>query len=164
MKWWAICLGVGTALSLLAASWFPPSKQVIWNRTASAPTGLYWLDKRDFSYGDLVVVSSEAPAARWAESQGYVGRDWPLLKVIAGLPGDEICRHNERILINQAERAVAIARSSDGRALPRWSGCILLQKGQVFLLNSHANSLDGRYFGATDIQDVDGVAVLVLRF
>jgi type IV secretory pathway protease TraF len=40
----------------------------------------------------------------------------------------------------------------------------LLLKGEIFLLNSPANSLDGRYFGATKVEHVIGAAIPVLTW
>ncbi|MGE0409859.1 MAG: S26 family signal peptidase, partial [Amphiplicatus sp.] len=39
-----------------------------------------------------------------------------------------------------------------------WSGCFTLRSDEIFLLNDPENSLDGRYFGATELNDVIGVA------
>ena len=44
------------------------------------------------------------------------------------------------------------------RQLPEWTGCVLLDVGHVFLLNENPNSLDGRYFGATNKGDLLGMA------
>ncbi|WP_306253505.1 S26 family signal peptidase [Parvularcula sp. IMCC14364] len=138
---------------------FDPLDRLIWNRTASAPTGLYWLSDDPFTQGSWVVVSSQSDVAVWAETRGYVGKDWPLLKQIAGLPGDEICRNDREIRINNQTVAVAKTVDSTGRNLPVWSGCSVLEAGELFLLTPHPASLDGRYFGPIKQQDLDGVAI-----
>ncbi len=93
-----------------------------------------------------------------AEDHGFVGRNWPLLKQIAGLPGDEICRFGVEVSINGRPVATARERDSMGRALPFWQGCVLLDEEQVFLLAPHPDSLDGRYFGSMKRSDLVGVA------
>ncbi|MAN73871.1 MAG: hypothetical protein CME84_07265 [Henriciella sp.] len=151
--------GIGLALFGLA---FSPTDRLIWNRTGSAPQGLYWLSDEPFTRGRWVVVSSQSAEAQWAEEQGFVGRDWPLLKQIAGFPGDEICRNGGAVSING--RIVAEAREVDsrGRALPVWRGCKVLGPHEFFLLTPHPDSLDGRYFGAMERSDLMGVAIPLL--
>lgn len=149
--------GVGIGLALFGLV-FSPMDRLIWNRTASAPQGLYWLSDEPFTPGRWVVVSGRSAEAQWAEEHGFVGRNWPLLKQIAGLPGDEICRSGVEVSINGKPVATARQRDSMGRALPVWQDCVLLNEGQVFLLAPHPDSLDGRYFGATQRSDLVGVA------
>ncbi len=147
--------GIGLALFGLV---FSPVDRLIWNRTGSAPQGLYWLSDEPFTHGRWVVVSARSAEAQWAEDHGFVGRNWPLLKQIAGFPGDEICRSRMDVSINGRPAAMARERDSMGRALPVWQGCVLLDEGQVFLLAPHPDSLDGRYFGATQRSDLVCVA------
>ena len=153
----AILAVTSASVCLLTLIW-NPKEQLVWNRTQSAPIGLYWLSDGPYTLGDWVIVSATSAEAEWAEKQGYVGRNWPLLKRVSALPGDTICRDEAEISIN-GER-VSIAKSSDnaGRALPRWSGCVTLNADQVFLLNKHPDSLDGRYFGPTQKDDLMGFA------
>nr|WP_083332539.1 S26 family signal peptidase [Hyphomonas sp. Mor2] len=145
------------SLSLVSIIW-NPQKRLIWNRTASAPIGLYWLNDDPYEKGDWVIVSASSAAAKWAQRQGFVGQDWPLLKRVAAISGDEICRHSASVSINN--HAVASAKNHDnrGRELPVWSGCVTLKAHEVFLLNEHPDSLDGRYFGPTQKADLMGRA------
>ena len=71
-----------------------------------------------------------------------------MLKHVAALPGQTVCRMGRTITID--EHAIAIARDRDhlGRALPTWKSCRTLRAGEVFLLNADVpDSFDGRYFG-----------------
>lgn len=142
---------------------FDPADRLIWNRTTSAPTGLYWLSDAPFTHGRWVVVSSQSADAKLAQGRGYVGKDWPLLKQIAGVPGDEICRTGGDILINNEVVAEALTVDSSGRNLPVWDGCVRLKSDELFLLTPHPASLDGRYFGPTNQSDLDGVAIPLFR-
>lgn len=152
-------LGIGLALFGAVVT---PQDRFIWNRTGSAPQGLYWLSDEPFTSGRWVVVSARSDDAQWTEEHGFVGRNWPLLKQIAGLPGDEICRRDTQILINGSVVGNARLRDSSGRDLPSWDGCVVLGPDQLFLMNAHPDSLDGRYFGPVEISDLDGVAHLIL--
>ncbi len=143
----------GAGLILQKTDW------LIWNRTGSAPIGLYRLSGEPVAPGRLVAVSAKSEAARWAFNRGYIGENWPLLKCVAALPGAEICRDDLDIFIDGIRVATALGADTLGRAMPTWRGCVTLQNDEIFLLNEHPRSLDGRYFGATNINDVDGVAV-----
>jgi conjugative transfer signal peptidase TraF len=158
-SFWLTDLGVSLLIFGLV---FDPLDRLIWNRTASAPTGLYWLSDEPFTYGRWVVVSSQSDIAAWAEARGYVGKDWPLLKQIAGLPGDEICRNGREIVINNQPVAVAKDVDSNGRNLPEWEGCRVLQSDEFFLMTPHPASLDSRYFGPIKQTDLDGVVIPII--
>lgn len=136
-----------------------PTERLIWNRTPSAPIGLYWRSDDPFTHGRWVIVSGQSGEARWAHARGFVGADWPLLKQIKGVPGDKICRSGAEVSVNNVVIARAMDTDSSGRKLPLWTGCHVLQSDEYFLLTSHPRSLDGRYFGVTKMEDLDGVAV-----
>ena len=146
--------GTGLAFTLLACP--PPQARLIWNRTPSAPTGLYWLSERPPRVGDWALVSARAPEAVWAHDRGYAGPDWPLIKHVSAAEGDEVYRNREAISINGSSVATALALDSAGMELPVWEGCFHLGQRQIFLLNNHPKSLDGRYFGVTDTSDTAG--------
>lgn len=145
------------SLSLVSVIW-KPQERLIWNRTASAPIGLYWLSDGPYEIDDWVIVSASSAQAQWAEKKGFMGQDWPLLKHFAADAGDEICRHGAIVSINSHSVALAKMRDNQGRELPVWSGCVTLRANEVFLLNEHPDSLDGRYFGPTKKADLMGRA------
>jgi conjugative transfer signal peptidase TraF len=155
----ALVLGGSAALSGLV---FDPPAKVIWNRTASAPEGLYWLRDEPLTKGRWVVLSARSGPAQWAEARGYVGEDWPLLKRVSGVPGDTICRDGVDVFINDQPVAIALVYDQKGRDLPAWDGCVTLRNGEVFLLSPHPSSLDGRYFGPVREADILGVSVPVM--
>ena len=155
--------GLGIGLALFGAV-FTPQDRLICNRTGSAPQGLYWLSDEPFTKDSWAVVSARSADAQWSEDHGFVGRDWPLLKQTAGLPGDEICRTGTQVLINGSVVGDARLRDSLGRDLPSWEGCVVLGQDQLFLMNAHPDSLDGRYFGATDRSEIVAVASLILTW
>lgn len=159
-KYWVIIAG-GVSLTLLSASVFSLPEKLIWNRTNSAPIGLYWLSDEPLTLNGWAVVSADSADALWARQRGYVGRDWPLIKRVRGLSGDRICRENETVSINDLIVAEALKADSFGRELPVWTGCFTVKEDEVFLLNDHPNSLDGRYFGATYRQDIAGSSILL---
>lgn len=157
-----LAIGV-VSISLIALSTFLSSHEVlIWNRTESAPKGLYWQSDSPLTLNGWAVVSGKAPASIWISERGFLASGWPIIKRVRALPGDKICRENGLVKINNETVATALEADSDGRALPVWHGCVRLKADEVFLLNAHPRSLDGRYFGPTKIENVRGSARLLL--
>lgn len=152
-------LAMGCGLSLMLAASFIDRSDFVWNRTASVPKGLYFMDRSaPISKGDLVAFEPSDEVRRWLNQEGIVGSDWPLLKHVSGLEGDEICRCGVEILINGSHVADALETTGSDSALPAWQGCHTLQTGEVFLLNDHPRSVDGRYFGVQLRARIVGVA------
>ncbi|MGA0599210.1 S26 family signal peptidase [Caulobacter sp. KR2-114] len=149
-------LGVA-AIAVLAAP--PPRPWLIWNATASAPTGLYRLASRDpLKRGDLVVVQPPPALARWLDLRGYAPLGVPLIKHIAALPPSTVCRTGATVAVDGQPIGLALPRGRRGELLPRWSGCARLGEGEVFLLNSAPGSLDSRYFGPVPRSAILGLA------
>ncbi len=143
------------------ASRFDLAPVLVWNASASAPVGLYRIDDRAPEIGDLVLVRVGAELEEFIKAREYLPPEIPLLKRVAARSGAEICREDEAVLIDKNHVADALSFDSRGRKLPVWSGCFILQSDEMFLLNAPQKSLDGRYFGATKVNDVIGVAVPV---
>jgi len=148
-----------TAIGISSAISFAP--KLVWNDSASAPIGLYRIGNTAPETGDFVLVAPSSAAAELIKARHYLPPGMPLIKRVAALPGDEICREKLTIFVNGIDVANAQKKDSVGREMPSWSGCYSLQNDQVFLLNEHEQSLDGRYFGATKLSDVIGVAIPV---
>ncbi len=125
------------------------SKLLLWNVSPSAPRGFYLLRlARPLNVGELVVVVPPEPLARFAAVRGYLPLGVPLLKHIAALGGQTVCRFADVVTVDGRAVAMARVRDTSGRPLSRWQGCRTLRAGQVFLLNSAIpDSFDGRYFG-----------------
>lgn len=149
------------ALSLATAHDFAP--RLVWNASASAPIGLYRIDGGSLpQIGHLVLVKPDPALATFITERRYLPPKIPLIKRVAALPGAKICRQNQAVLIEELHVADALLVDSLGRAMPVWSGCFTLNSDEVFLLNRHEQSLDGRYFGATKMNNVTGVATPIL--
>ncbi|HPE30249.1 MAG TPA: S26 family signal peptidase [Parvularculaceae bacterium] len=157
-------IAASAAIAALALVSLPPSDvRLVWNRTVSAPKGLYLVAKSKVNVGDWAVLSADAASAQWIANNGYLGPDWPIIKRVAASEGDEICRSDNEVSINENLAAIALDADSTGRKLPRWQGCFTLGNSEVFLLNNHPRSLDGRYFGWENRKDLLGRARLLFR-
>ncbi|MBS1834394.1 MAG: S26 family signal peptidase [Acidobacteria bacterium] len=145
----SMLLAATTAAALLPLASAATPKLLLWNASASVPVGLYVLRAaRPLHVGELVTVTPPSSLAAFMASRGYVPRGVPLVKHIAALAGETVCRHARAIIINGHAVAIVRSRDSGGRSLPVWQGCKQLNADDVFLLNTAVpDSFDGRYFG-----------------
>jgi conjugative transfer signal peptidase TraF len=156
----AVAIGVALVSTPAALKIAP---LVVWNASASAPLGLYWVaGKSAMKRGDLVLAELPAPMRALADERGYLPLGVPLIKQVAALSGDHICTIGRAILIGGSVAARRLKRDSKGRIMPAWDGCRLLMAGEIFLLNMDVpDSFDGRYFGPTRLDQVIGRLVPV---
>lgn len=137
-----------------------PTK-LVWNATASAPIGFYAIEPADqITVPELVAIMPPEPLARFMVARGYVGDDVPLLKRVAGRPGQRVCRIGRAVTVDGVPMGDALDRDRIGRDLPVWRGCRVIASGELFLMNGHVrDSLDGRYFGPIPASFVIGRAL-----
>ncbi|QRZ15976.1 S26 family signal peptidase [Paracoccus methylovorus] len=135
--------------------------RLIWNASASVPLGLYVLRPAgDLTVGDLVAVDPPESLAGFITERGYTAVGVPLLKHVAALAGQRVCRSGSTITIDETSVSEALPQDRLGRDLPVWQGCRILMPGEVFLLNAGIpDSLDGRYFGPLPAHSVIGRAI-----
>lgn len=153
-------VGVG----LLAGSVLPFPPRIVWNASPSVPTGLYQISSGPIRRGDLVLVRLPQPVAAMADRYGYLPRPAFLLKPVAALAGDRVCRWRLRVTVRGTFTALAASRDKHGHRLPTWNGCILLGAGDVFVLAADMRSFDGRYFGPLPRANIAGRARAIWRF
>ncbi len=153
---------VGLA-AIVAPITMPATPRLIWNATASVPIGLYRLHPRPrLQRGMIVAVNLPADTARLAASREYLPVGVPLLKPVAGLEGDFVCRAGDTVFVDGKPIGRARAADRHGRPLPRWSGCAWLGPGDVFVMNPAVpDSFDGRYFGVLPTSSIIGRATPV---
>ncbi len=157
---WLIATYFG-ALGISVTMLFHPLPRLIWNASASVPIGLYSMHRASALHlAELVAVKPPEPLASFLADRHYLPEHVPLLKHIAALPGQRVCRIGDTISIGGHVVGTAMERDSRRRVLPRWSGCRTIEAGQVFLFNEGVpDSLDGRYFGPLPRIAITGRAV-----
>jgi conjugative transfer signal peptidase TraF len=167
-KWMILGIFVIEALALTIL--FPPPPILVWNASASAPIGLYYVDswKRfdhqtvDIIVDDLVVAWPPTPTRKLAADRQYLPSGVPLIKRVAAIDHDVVCGYDDHITINGGWIVPRRKFDAKTRALPWWHGCHMLQEGELFLMmEEHLASFDGRYFGVTSPDDVIGKATLI---
>jgi conjugative transfer signal peptidase TraF len=138
-----------------------PAPLLLWNASASVPTGLYAVRPAgSLTVGDLVAVAPPPGLASFLAERGYLPLGVPLLKHIAALPGQIVCRVADKVVVDGDTIGAVLERDHLGRKLPDWHGCLILAEDEVFLMNPAAPaSLDGRYFGALPAATIIGRAV-----
>lgn len=151
-----MALGIG----LLTATDVAPRRPVlVWNRSPSVPIGLYVVVGKPPHVGDYVVIHLSGAMQALAEGRNYISPNTPLLKRIAATEGDWVCRRGQAVQVSRQQGVVASGTDRAGKPMPVWQGCHQLQDGQVFVLGTHAESFDSRYFGPIDGEQITGAAI-----
>ncbi len=127
--------------------------QLIWNRTASLPLGIYArLPIGNLRRGDEVALRVPASVRQLVRERGYLPEAGLLVKPIAAMAGDTVCRRGDLLLINGAPFGAVRTHDSEGRPLPSFGGCRVLGEHDVFLASAHPRSFDSRTFGPVDVR------------
>jgi type IV secretory pathway protease TraF len=140
----------------------PPTPRLVWNVSASAPEGLWFVTPGAIpTAGDMVVARLPPVFRRLAAERRYLPANVPLIKRVAAGAGDEVCAFGRTIIVNGTPVATRKIADGMGRRMPFWLGCARLHGAQVFLLMDAPASFDGRYFGVSEGTDVIGKARLL---
>ena len=146
------------ALAAVTGSTWHEVPRLVWNATSSVEIGLYSISRLSPTTGDIAAVRLPVAVAELAHARGYLPRSALLLKPVAAVGGDQVCRWGRYILIGARLRAVAADLDRAGRPLPVWRGCRTLRRGEIFVLTLKPGSFDSRYFGILTRDDAVGRA------
>lgn len=144
---------------LLITSIAKPTPVLVWNASPSVPIGLYFVAEHRPSRGQIAVLSLPNEASNIADERKYLPATAVLLKPVAAIGGDTVCRWGTHVFVNGRVRARALSRDKELRQLPSWRGCRTLHSAQVFVLSRRKDSFDGRYFGPVENLHVLGTAM-----
>ncbi|QOZ26660.1 S26 family signal peptidase [Bradyrhizobium sp. CCBAU 51753] len=134
---------------------------LIYNASGSAPLGFYMIEQRLPVRGELAVLRPPPSIELLIVAHEIAPAAVPLLKRVAAVRGDEVCRSKDPTdAITIGGKVIAEVQEKDhaGRPLPSWEGCMRLVDGEYFLLQPHPLSFDSRYFGPILRCDILGVA------
>ena len=159
----AAAMAPATVVIALLATLGRPTPLLLWNASASSPTGLYRVARAPrVARGDMVVAWPPASARALAAERHYLPLGVPLVKQVAAIAGDQVCGRGAELLINGLAVAARRAADPSGRPLPWWTGCVRLGGGDVLLLSPNVpQAFDGRYFGITRRSEIVGKAKLL---
>jgi conjugative transfer signal peptidase TraF len=137
------------------------SPWLIWNASASVPIGLYAIHTVGaLRVGDIIVATPPEPLASFLADRSYLPLGVPLVKHVAALPGQLVCRNGLKVSVDTVAVGEGRERDSRDRPLPSWQGCRVIVVGEVFLMNTRSgDSLDGRYFGPLPGASIVGRAI-----
>ena len=92
------CFGV---LGTCTLALFRPMPRLIWNASASVPVGLYAVQPVSILHADeLLVVRPPEPLAAFLDERRYLPEGVHLLKHVAALPGQTVCRTGLTITVD----------------------------------------------------------------
>lgn len=157
------------AQSLLVAPAFiaqphndPP---IIINESASMAKGAYTRlgNATALKRGDIIAMPMHAPAKAYLVEQLGYPEDTMLIKRVAGLSGDIMCRDGNTVTIG-AKTVQAASHDRRGIPLPIWKECIALSPNEVFLLGDNPSSFDSRYFGPVTASQISGTYQAVMTW
>lgn len=153
--WAAILVAAGSAPLLSMAAGTMPTLALV-NETRSLPRGLYVRRfGEDIRRGGTAAAEQPAMARPYLESLG-APEDMLLLKRVAAVGGDRVCRASDRVVTPTGDVRV-LAQDRRGSALAAWTDCRRLEADEVFLLGDAAESFDSRYFGPVNRSELRGV-------
>lgn len=162
----SVLLVAGAVLAGVSlASLIEMPRLLIYNPSASAPRGWYWVgSSASLRLHEFVVARLPHDAALLADQRQYLPRSLPILKEVGALGGQSVCAtndiHGSRLNIDGRLVARMLEQDRIGRPLAAWAGCRVLAGDEVFLLSRHSNaSFDSRYFGPIKRAAVIGRAI-----
>jgi type IV secretory pathway protease TraF len=131
---------------------------VILNETPSMAEGIYVRlgDVANLKRGDIIAMPLTGTAQNYLVKKLGYPKDTILIKRVAGLYGDHVCRQGSVVTVNKKSQ-VAARSDRQGNPLPVWHGCRTLSTNQVFLLGDHPASFDSRYFGPVSRIELAGI-------
>lgn len=143
-------------LAMLLALAFGAGLRV--NPTPSLPKGIYRLSQGVPGKGDLVTFCLDGEYAALARERGYLEAGScpsglrPLLKRLAGLPGDHI----------EGGSLAVRTVDSQGRPMPSAPLPGVIPSGMALVLADHPGSFDSRYFGFVPLDSLQRVEPVFL--
>lgn len=127
-------------------------KKIYVNFTQSMPRGLYLkLSDNKYKIGDIIVFYSEEKRCN-------------LVKYVSGLPGDEFCISDGKILLINGFPQATLNIQKYGLSKHDQSFCQRLKNGEILALGEHPDSYDSRYFGPIKEEKVIARVSLIIQF
>lgn len=126
------------------------------NESPSLPKGVYLRQPGKGPDRNAIVAVPQPSVARPYLSGLGMPEDILLIKRVAAVGGEVVCRHDGEVAT--PDRVVrALTQDRRGVALPTWTGCQRLASDELFLLGDTASSFDSRYYGPVRRDQIEGV-------
>ena len=150
-------------IATTAEIYFPPKPIILYNPSPSAKIGFYKLSQKELPKIGLQ-VAAYAPewARRMADERGYLPYDYPLIKSVVAVEGDEVCYNKMGVSVPDGSVIPVQLRDRQGREMPVKSGCAVLKPGEYFLVSPDVQvGFDSRYFGPVRIENILGTVIFL---
>ncbi len=137
---------------------------IVYQGSASMPKGFYLVSPvRQLNKGDIVVFNPPESTAQFLWKRHWLPEGASMMKHVAAIPGDRVCKSKGAIWINEKRFAQVYRFYKPGKLLPSLSFCEKLGKDEYLLMSTDiAHSFDGRYFGSVKRNEIKGKARLLL--
>ena len=146
---------IGTSGQML----FPPKPVLFYNPSYSAKIGWYKL-RVDAPIVTGSQVAAYAPdwARKLADERGYLPYDYPLIKTVWAVEGDEVCFVNQSVRVPKRPVIAILGQDVLGRDMPQKSGCLVLGQDEYLIISPDVQTgFDSRYFGPVRLDNIVGV-------
>lgn len=142
------------------------------NITKSLPIGIYKkINKENIEVGDYVLFKiKDKEILNIMLNNHYIfNSNENILKKVVGIENDIFTTKKDdlffKILFKNGKRINIIKeKDSLGRQLPQIKEKIIVKNGEIFVMGTHTNSFDSRYFGTIYIKDILSVCEPFLIF
>ena len=151
-----LLLTLAGVICILSSSQHAVSPIFVWNASASIPQGLYRRSFKLSDAGSIVLVWPSPDQNKFVAQRGYLPKRVPLIKIVAGLPGQHICYRGTNIFLDGRVLVQRRATDTIGRQMPSLSLCRFLKNSEYFVLGTSPLSIDSRYFGPVLISQIAG--------
>ncbi len=144
-------------LVLVAAAVLGIPDRILYNPSPSIAPGFYARIDAPVEAGAIVTVRAVDVAGAYATARDFADPGDRFIKRVAATRGQVVCASGTVIRIDAIIVAHRAERDSAGRRLPTWSGCRTLSGDELFLLGDTPDSFDGRYWGLTALDLIEGI-------
>ena len=137
----------------------PPTPRLLYNPSESAAIGWYRVQSNfPIQRGAQVAAYGPEWARRLADKRGYLPYDYPLIKTVWAVAGEEVCFNNQSVSVPKRPDIPVLGQDVLGRDMPQRSGCLVLKSGEYLLISPDVQTgFDSRYFGPVRKENLIGV-------
>ena len=136
------------------------------NLTPSIPKGVYLVDpSNSLKKGEIVVFRPPMAVYRALGKRPWLNEEKFFIKPIAAVSGDEVCKLENSVVINQTTELSVLRTDSQGKLLPKFDGCKTIGAHEFLPISTYSSrSFDGRYFGPIPTSAILGKAIPVFTW
>ena len=136
----------------------PPQPRLLYNPSQSAAVGWYRVQSNlPIERGSQVAAYAPEWARHLADKRSYLPYDYPLIKTVWAVEGEEVCYHNQSVSVPKRPDIPLLGQDVLGRVMPQMSGCIVLKSEEYLLISPDVqNGFDSRYFGPVGKANIIG--------